>query len=65
MNNAADLARAIRGPLLLIILGGLMALARFQGISFTKTWPILLIALGLLKLAERMAMRPNDPPVAG
>jgi len=65
MNNAAALMRAIRGPLLLIILGGLMALARFQSVSFTKTWPVLLIALGLLKLAERVALRPSDPPVAG
>jgi hypothetical protein len=51
--------------LLLIILGGLMALARFQNVSFTKTWPILLIALGVLKLAERLVLRPSDPPVAG
>lgn len=65
MNSAVDLVRASRGPLLLIILGGLMALARFQNVSFTKTWPILLIALGLLKLAERLALRPSDPPVAG
>ena len=65
MNTAGDLIRAVRGPLLLIILGGLMAMARYQGISITKTWPVLLIALGLLKLFERMAMRPGDPPAVG
>ncbi|NWF82589.1 MAG: hypothetical protein HXY18_02020 [Bryobacteraceae bacterium] len=65
MNTLGALLRAIRGPLLLIVLGGLLALARFQGISFTKTWPVLLIALGLLKLAERLAAHPGEPTIAG
>ena len=65
MNNAASLMRAIRGPLLLMVLGGLMALARFQDIGFTKTWPVLLIALGLLKLAERLATKSGEPTVNG
>lgn len=65
MNAVGALLRAIRGPLLLIVLGGLLALARFQGIGFTKTWPVLLIVLGLLKLAERLASRPGEPTAAG
>lgn len=63
MNSGADLIRASRGPLMLITLGGLMALARFQDVSFGKTWPVLLIVLGVLKLMERMAARPAGPAV--
>jgi hypothetical protein len=63
MNRGAALIRAMRGPLMLVVLGGLLAMARFQEVSFTKTWPVLLIALGLLKLAERLAMRPAAPAV--
>lgn len=65
MNTVGGLLRALRGPLMLMILGGLMALARFQNISFTKTWPVLLIVLGLLKLAEMLATRPGEPTTAG
>lgn len=65
MNRGAALVRAARGPLMLITLGALLALARFQSISFTKTWPVLLILLGLLKLMERLAVRPAGPNMAG
>lgn len=58
MNRGAAFIRAVRGPLMLMALGALLALARFQNISFGKSWPVLLILLGLLKLAERMAVRP-------
>lgn len=60
MNSTAMLVRAVRGPLMLIALGTLMSLHRFQDVSFTKTWPVLLILLGVLKLAERAAMRPGE-----
>lgn len=65
MNTAAALIRATRGPILLIMLGSLMAIQRFQDISFTKTWPVLLIALGLLKLLERLAGRESDTVTMG
>ena len=69
MNNAWLLVRAVRGPLLLMTLGGLLLLHRFEDISFTKTWPVLLIVLGLMKLFERVALhsvdKPADGPVAG
>ncbi len=65
MNTFAGLLRALRGPLMLMVLGGLMALARFQNISFTKTWPVLLIVLGLLKLAEMLATKQREPSSAG
>lgn len=65
MNSSYLLVRAVRGPILLIALGTLMALHRFQEISFTKTWPVLLILLGLMKLFERMALSAGSSPVDG
>lgn len=65
MNNSYLLIRAARGPLLLIALGVLTSLHRFQDISFTKTWPVLLILLGVMKLLERAASRVDDSPLTG
>ena len=65
MNNNYMLIRASRGPLLLITLGVLTSLHRFQGITFTKTWPVLLILLGVMKLLERAASRVDDRPLTG
>lgn len=57
-----ELIQAIRGPLMLITLGVLMALDYFQGVSFPRrTWPILLIVFGALKLLERAGRPPLDP----
>lgn len=61
MTSTYMLVRAVRGPLMLIAVGTLMSLHRFQDVSFTKTWPVLLILLGLLKLAERMALKSGEP----
>lgn len=44
---------AIRGPVLLIVLGILMAIDQMGSYSFSRTWPALLIVFGVLKLAER------------
>ena len=44
---------AIRGPILLIALGVLMALDQMDRVSIWRTWPILLILFGVFKLAER------------
>lgn len=64
MNPQAALIRALRGPVLLITLGGLLAVHRFGEFSFTKTWPVLLIAIGAMKLLERAVNRmPADPPM--
>jgi len=57
MTPFAALIRAIRGPLLLIALGILMVVHRSHGVPFSKTWPVLLILFGLMKLFERLAQR--------
>ena len=52
-----SLITAIRGPVMLIVLGGLFQIDQSGGLAFIKTWPVLLIAYALLKLAESMAAR--------
>ena len=60
--TSAELIRAVRGPLLLIVLGLLFVGDYFGPWPFYKTWPVLLIAYGLLKLAERLV--PQSQPGA-
>ena len=48
---------AIRGPVLMITLGVLLAIDQFGALSFARTWPVLLIVFGLFKLAERAGTR--------
>lgn len=48
---------AIRGPILMITLGVLLAIDQLGTVSFARTWPVLLIVFGLFKLAERAAPR--------
>jgi len=51
----ANLARAVRGPIIMITLGILFAIDHFGAFSFGRTWPILIIVIGLMKLIERAA----------
>jgi hypothetical protein len=53
----APLIVAIRGPILLMILGGLFVMEQLDSYSFSRTWPILIIVFGVLKLLERSATR--------
>ena len=52
--SSGSLLCAVRGPIMLIALGSLFAAHQFTEYSFWRTWPVLLILLGLLKLAERL-----------
>ncbi len=54
---SGNLLCAIRGPILMITLGVLLAIDQFGPVSFGRTWPVLLIVFGLFKLAERSAPR--------
>jgi hypothetical protein len=53
--------QAIRGPILLITLGVLFALHQADVVSFARTWPLILIMIGVMKLIERLVMRPPGP----
>jgi hypothetical protein len=51
--RTGTLIHAIRGPILLITVGVLFALDNLGSWSFTRTWPVILIIVGVLKLFER------------
>ncbi|HUQ91989.1 MAG TPA: DUF5668 domain-containing protein [Bryobacteraceae bacterium] len=56
--GSESLVRAIRGPIVLITIGTLFAIDHMGGYAFSRTWPVLLIIIGLLKLIERAAAPP-------
>ncbi|MGH9696438.1 MAG: LiaI-LiaF-like domain-containing protein [Bryobacteraceae bacterium] len=64
MNNRASLyAQAVRGPVLLIVIGILFAMHQAGVLPFSRTWPLLIIVVGIMKLIERWnAPRPPFPP---
>ena len=65
MTRSALFFQAIRGPILLITIGILFALEQGGVIAFTRTWPLILIVIGLMKLFERMAAPPPMMPPPG
>jgi hypothetical protein len=64
--------RSTLGPILLITIGALFALDYIDGRwSFSQTWPVILVVIGIVKLVERMVWddgyygngpRPWGPP---
>jgi hypothetical protein len=57
-----SLIGAIRGPILLITIGVLFTLDHFvPNWGFDKTWPVLIIVIGLLSLMRR-GLAPAPPP---
>jgi hypothetical protein len=64
-DQSASLVRAIQGPVILITIGVLFAFDRFTEFRFSQTWPVLLIVVGLVKLAgggRRRYWRNAPPP---
>ncbi len=61
MNDISGVIQAIRGPIMLIILGSLVAIDYAGIYGFWRTWPVLIIAFGLLKLLERASAPPVPP----
>lgn len=51
--DSAALLNAIRGPVVLITVGVLFALDNFTPFSFNRTWPLLLVVVGILSLGKR------------
>ncbi len=60
--NSNNLIRAVRGPMLLITLGALLSIDHFGPVGFGRTWPVLIIVFGVLKLLERSAAAAPDAP---
>jgi hypothetical protein len=65
MNDASSFPQAVRGPIMLITLGALVAIDYAGVYGFWRTWPILIIVFGILKLLERAGAKPGPPPYAG
>jgi hypothetical protein len=73
MNRGALYAQAIRGPIILMTVGVLFALDHANIADFKHTWPLLIIAVGLIKLFERLVTPvmgpyqapPQYPPAGG
>jgi Domain of unknown function (DUF5668) len=62
MNATSNsLIQAVRGPIMLIALGSLVAADYFGVYGFSRTWPLLIIIFGILKLLEKIA-EPHQPP---
>src|ERR1043166_9828741 len=64
MRGERSRPNAIRGPIILITVGVLFALNNFSNLGFDKTWPVLLIVIGLLSLMRRGMAPPPPPPPA-
>jgi Domain of unknown function (DUF5668) len=66
-SRGAMFAQAARGPVLLIVLGTLFALQQGGVLPFSRSWPLLIIAIGVMKLIERMLSGPVPyaPPGGG
>jgi hypothetical protein len=60
--TGGSLLQAIRGPVLLVALGVLMTADQLDRMSFSRTWPVLLILFGLFKLAEHLGSKDPRPP---
>ncbi len=54
--------QAIRGPILLITIGILFAIHQAGILPFSRTWPLLIIVIGVMKLLERMVLPRVIPP---
>lgn len=53
MANGRYRHQRLMGPIVLITLGILFLLDQFHIYDFSETWPILLIAIGAVKILER------------
>ncbi len=66
MNNKAALfVQAIRGPVLLITIGILFAVQQSSTLPFSRTWPLIIIVIGVMKLIERMVLQPRPAGPVG
>jgi hypothetical protein len=64
MNSRTALyVQAIRGPVLLVTAGALFAIHQAGVLSFSRTWPLLIIVIGIMKLLERAWAPAGSGPV--
>ena len=58
-------SHAAFGPVLLMTLGILFAIENGSGLSFSRTWPVLIIVAGLWKLLEFAASQRDQSGSSG
>lgn len=51
------LLRSLRGPIMVMVVGILFLIEQTGGARFGKTWPVLLIVMGLLRLGEYLGAK--------
>ena len=54
--------RRMRGPVMLLVFGLTAILDEYTGIHYSMSWPLYIIAWGVLKLAENAVLAQNPPP---
>lgn len=59
------LLRRLMGPLILVTIGIMALLNQFGVLSFDRSWPLILIVIGIVKLAENVALGQMSPPPGG
>lgn len=59
------LLRRLLGPLILVTIGIMALLNQFGVLSFGRSWPLILIVVGVVKLAENLALGQMPPPPPG
>jgi hypothetical protein len=60
--NQYLLLRRMFWPIMLLVFGVTAILNEYTGIGYDKSWPIYVIAWGVLKLAENAVLAQNAPP---
>lgn len=53
--------RRMRGPIFLLVFAITAILAEYTSIGYDKSWPLYLIAWGVMKLAENAILAQNPP----
>lgn len=57
--------RRMRGPIFLLVFGITALLDEYTGVGYGMSWPLYIIAWGVLKLAENAILAQNPPPPPG
>jgi len=53
--------RRMRGPIMLLVFGITAILDEYTGIHYAESWPLYIIAWGVLKLAENAILAQHPP----
>lgn len=63
--NQYLMLRRVRGPVILVTIGVMALLDQYNVLSFGRSWPLILIVLGVLMLVERILLSQMPPPPPG